>query len=76
MGTSRSNAAKSTCTGRGVLWEGSCVERIRVTNFRLNRIDVPLAIRFDADFADVFEVRGTQRAKRDNGSPTRTATTT
>jgi len=22
-----------------VLWEGSCVERIRVTNFRLNRID-------------------------------------
>jgi len=47
-----------------VLWEGSCVERIRVTNFRLNRIDVPLAIRFDADFADVFEVRGTQRAKK------------
>jgi glycogen debranching enzyme len=47
-----------------VLWEASCVERIRVTNFRLNRIDVPLAIRFDADFADVFEVRGTHRAKR------------
>jgi glycogen debranching enzyme len=47
-----------------VLWDGTCVERIRVTNFRLNRIDVPLAIRFDADFADVFEVRGTQRAKR------------
>jgi len=52
-----------------VLWEGSCVERIRVTNFRLNRIDVPLAIRFDADFADVFEVRGTQRAKRGQRLP-------
>jgi glycogen debranching enzyme len=52
-----------------VLWEQSCVERIRVTNFRLNRIDVPLAIRFDADFADVFEVRGTQRAKRGQRLP-------
>jgi len=52
-----------------VLWEGSCVERIRVTNFRLNRIDVPLAVRFDADFADVFEVRGTQRAKKGQRLP-------
>ena len=52
-----------------VLWEASCVERIRVTNFRLNRIDVPLAIRFDADFADVFEVRGTRRAKRGQRLP-------
>jgi glycogen debranching enzyme len=52
-----------------VLWEGSCVERIRVTNFRLNRIDVPLAIRFDADFADVFEVRGTRRAKKGQRLP-------
>ena len=52
-----------------VLWEASCVERIRVTNFRLNRIDVPLAIRFDADFADVFEVRGTHRAKRGERLP-------
>jgi glycogen debranching enzyme len=47
-----------------VLWDSSCIEKIRVTNFRLNRIEVPLAIRFDADFADVFEVRGTQRARR------------
>ncbi|HKH74033.1 MAG TPA: amylo-alpha-1,6-glucosidase [Vicinamibacterales bacterium] len=52
-----------------VLWETACVERIRVTNFRLNRIDVPLAIRFDADFADVFEVRGTQRAKKGQRLP-------
>jgi glycogen debranching enzyme len=47
-----------------ILWDGTCVERIRVTNFCLARIDVPMVIRFDADFADVFEVRGTQRAKR------------
>jgi glycogen debranching enzyme len=47
-----------------VLWNACCVERIRVTNFRLNRIEVPLSIRFDADFADVFEVRGTHREAR------------
>jgi glycogen debranching enzyme len=47
-----------------LLWDGSCLEKIRVTNFRLDRIEVPLAIRFDADFADVFEVRGTERARR------------
>jgi len=46
------------------LWGRSCVERIRVGNFRLNRIDVPISIRFDADFADVFEVRGTRRLAR------------
>ena len=47
-----------------VLWSPHCIERIRVTNFGLTRIEVPLALRFDADFADVFEVRGTRRAKR------------
>jgi len=47
-----------------VLWERTCIDRIRVTNFRLNRIEVPIAIQFDADFADVFEVRGTRRARR------------
>ena len=47
-----------------VLWSPHCVERIRVTNFGLTRIEVPLALRFDADFADVFEVRGTRRVKR------------
>jgi glycogen debranching enzyme len=52
-----------------ILWEASCVERIRVTNFGLNRIDVPLAIRFDSDFADVFEVRGTRRARKGERLP-------
>jgi len=52
-----------------ILWDGSCIERIRVTNFGMNRIDVPLAVRFDADFADVFEVRGTQRPKRGERLP-------
>jgi glycogen debranching enzyme len=52
-----------------ILWQTCCVDRIRVTNFSLDRIDVPLAIRFDADFADVFEVRGTRRPKRGERLP-------
>jgi glycogen debranching enzyme len=52
-----------------ILWDPCCIEKIRVTNFRLNRIEVPLAIRFDADFADVFEVRGTRRARRGERLP-------
>ena len=52
-----------------ILWDPCCIERIRVTNFRLNRIEVPLAIRFDADFADVFEVRGTRRARKGERLP-------
>ena len=52
-----------------VLWSPCCIERIRVTNFNLSRIEVPLSIRFDADFADVFEVRGTRRVKRGERLP-------
>jgi glycogen debranching enzyme len=51
------------------LWGPCCVERIRVTNFGLSRVAVPLSIRFDADFADVFEVRGSRRAARGQRLP-------
>jgi glycogen debranching enzyme len=47
-----------------VLWNAKCVERLRVSNYALRPIDVPIAIRFDADFKDVFEVRGTRRLRR------------
>jgi glycogen debranching enzyme len=39
-------------------------ECIRITNHALQTIKVPLTIRFGADYVDVFEVRGTRRAKR------------
>jgi glycogen debranching enzyme len=47
-----------------VLCNGGFVERIRVANHGLESIEVPLTIRFDSDFADVFEVRGTRRSRR------------
>ena len=52
-----------------MLWDGCCVERIQVTNYRLDRIEVPISLNFDADFADVFEVRGTRRARRGERLP-------
>jgi glycogen debranching enzyme len=52
-----------------ILWDASCVERIQVTNYRLDRLEVPISMYFDADFADVFEVRGTRRARRGDRLP-------
>ena len=47
-----------------VLWEGVLYERLRVTNYALQPLEIPLGLRFGADFADIFEVRGTERSRR------------
>ena len=47
-----------------LLWDGQMVERVRVANHALHPIELQIAIAFDADFADIFEVRGTRRAER------------
>lgn len=47
-----------------VLWGGCCVERARVSSYLPQRVTLALTFRFDADFADVFEVRGVRRARR------------
>ncbi len=52
-----------------VLGPARCAERIRVTNYALRPVAVPLSVRFDADFKDVFEVRGTRRPVRGERLP-------
>jgi glycogen debranching enzyme len=52
-----------------MLWNARCLERIQVTNYRLDHLEVPVSLHFDADFADVFEVRGTRRARRGDRLP-------
>jgi glycogen debranching enzyme len=47
-----------------LLWEGQCLERIRLSNHALHPIELPLTLAFDADYVDLFEVRGTGRARR------------
>lgn len=39
-------------------------ERIRYINFGNEPVNFGIEIKFDADFSDIFEARGTQRAKR------------
>src|SRR5919197_194266 len=46
------------------LWQGTCYERLRVYNYGLMPLDIPLYLQFDSDFADIFEVRGVRRERR------------
>ena len=46
------------------LWQGCCFERLRVHNYSLRPIPVRLSFSVEADFADLFEVRGTKRSRR------------
>ena len=46
------------------LWQGVCYERLCISNHECVPIDVALSFRFEADFADIFEVRGRKRAQK------------
>jgi glycogen debranching enzyme len=46
------------------LTEGTCYEHIRLLNCGLHPVRFSLLIQFGADFADIFEVRGTRRTRR------------
>jgi len=46
------------------LWRSCCYERLRISNFATTAVDVELAMSFNADFADIFEVRGSKRDRR------------
>jgi glycogen debranching enzyme len=47
-----------------ILWEKTCHERLRIHNYGRAAVDVSFAIEFDADFADIFELRGMKRERR------------
>ncbi len=46
------------------LWKGTAYQRIAVRNHGLKPVELVLSLRFDNDFADLFEVRGERRARR------------
>ena len=46
------------------LWRGVAYEELEFVNYGMEPLDVPLSIFFAADFADIFEVRGTPRERR------------
>jgi glycogen debranching enzyme len=51
------------------LWQNSCQESIRVRNYGLDKVELELVMEFAADFADIFEVRGTARERRGESLP-------
>jgi glycogen debranching enzyme len=52
-----------------VLWEGVCHERLVARSFAREPVRLVLTLRFRADFADLFEVRGMHRAQRGRNLP-------
>lgn len=46
------------------LSEAVCYELLRVSNYSQSHVDTFIGCQFDADFHDIFEVRGTHRERR------------
>src|SRR5271166_3280753 len=51
------------------LWHDACYERLAVRNYDIAPRHVRLGVKFAADFADLFEVRGSRRAARGADHP-------
>nr|WP_279590133.1 amylo-alpha-1,6-glucosidase [Rhizomicrobium palustre] len=49
-----------------LLWNNTLYERFRFTNYGDIPASLPVMLRFAADFADIFEVRGTNRIRHGN----------
>jgi glycogen debranching enzyme len=56
------------------LRESACYQYFRLINYGLQSVQISLLIQFDADFADIFEVRGTKRAHKGERLPDRADT--
>ena len=46
------------------LWETAWYARFRLHNYGLRALDLNLSLRFAADYADIFEIRGMRRERR------------
>jgi glycogen debranching enzyme len=46
------------------LWQEVCYECLKINNYGLATVTASFSYHFEADFADIFEVRGTKRKRR------------
>jgi len=53
------------------LWQNRCYEEFLFVNHGLSPLEVPFSIAFNADFADIFEVRGMHRDRKGQRLPDR-----
>ncbi len=60
------NGIKAETIGiqRDIVINGGLFEEIQITNYNRNSVSLTLSLSFDADFIDLFEVRGFPREKR------------
>jgi glycogen debranching enzyme len=54
---------------RTFLWQGACHWRLRVGNHGPTPVEASVQLRFRADFADIYEVRGMKRQARGRDLP-------
>ncbi|HEC19024.1 MAG TPA: amylo-alpha-1,6-glucosidase [Gammaproteobacteria bacterium] len=47
-----------------LLYQDICYEHLRLCNYGEKAVSIPFTLSFDADYADIFEVRGKQRKTR------------
>lgn len=58
------------------VYEATLYERLQIHNYSLERLPIEIELLFGADFADIFEVRGTKRGRRGKrGTPHTTGQT-
>lgn len=46
------------------LWNSTCFEKFKITNFGACAVTIPIRLDYEADFADIFEVRGMHRDRK------------
>lgn len=56
-----------------LLWNNACHEHIRIVNYGLDPVEASMTIDFDADYKDIFEVRGYKRGRRGTSQPPQTS---
>jgi glycogen debranching enzyme len=56
-----------------ILDHATCHQLVRLINYGSDEIQISLTLQFDADFADIFEVRGSKREKRGEKLPVQIA---
>jgi glycogen debranching enzyme len=54
---------------RTLLWQGRCYRRVHVKNHGRAAVRTWISVSFAADYADIFEVRGSRRAQRGHDLP-------
>ncbi|HET6574665.1 MAG TPA: amylo-alpha-1,6-glucosidase [Fimbriiglobus sp.] len=52
-----------------VVWQAVCYQRVRLRNYGADPIEVTFSFHYEADYADIFEVRGTKRTRRGRDLP-------